>query len=219
MDFSGRFWINKDGKSLLGDGKIALLRHIESSGSILKAAKAMQMSYKAAWDDVQSMNSANGEPLVMNGSGKRSGSTLSPKAYELLNYFEAIHGYFDSFMRELSNTHSFEAKIIGVWQDSHVLDASGLRLYSAITQREKVFNIGDAVSGMIITTRLMPMLPIASDLVLVANKIPCEVQAVADNLIEFDTAIGRLALAGRFMGLEAGMKLMLLCSANDVLIY
>ncbi|MBQ7676461.1 MAG: LysR family transcriptional regulator, partial [Campylobacter sp.] len=47
-----RLWIEKDGKNFLGHGKVELLEKIKEHGSINAAAKAMKMSYKAAWDAV-----------------------------------------------------------------------------------------------------------------------------------------------------------------------
>ena len=44
-----RIWIEADGDILLGEGRVALLKAIESTGSLSKAAKSLKMSYKKAW--------------------------------------------------------------------------------------------------------------------------------------------------------------------------
>lgn len=48
--------------NFLGERRIRLLEAIDHHGSILQAAKAVPMSYKAAWDAVDDMNNLAPEP-------------------------------------------------------------------------------------------------------------------------------------------------------------
>lgn len=48
----GRIWLTVAGKNMLGRGRVELLEKIGTTGSISQAARAMKMSYKAAWDAV-----------------------------------------------------------------------------------------------------------------------------------------------------------------------
>lgn len=73
MEVYGRFWVKKDSKNYLGLGKVELLKGILKYGSISSAAKSIQMSYKAAWDDVDSMNNLSSSPLVSSSAGGRGG--------------------------------------------------------------------------------------------------------------------------------------------------
>lgn len=58
----------------LGPGKADLLEAIEKAGSISAAARAMNMSYKRAWDLVYVMNTRFAQPLVDTAiGGKRGG--------------------------------------------------------------------------------------------------------------------------------------------------
>ena len=83
----GRFWLTIEGKNFLGHGRVELLQRIGETGSISKAAKAMKMSYKAAWDAVDAMNTAWPAPLVESGPG---GSRLTPDAQRLIaSYLDA----------------------------------------------------------------------------------------------------------------------------------
>ena len=41
-----RIWIEADDNILLGEGRVALLKAIEETGSLTKAAKSLKMSYK-----------------------------------------------------------------------------------------------------------------------------------------------------------------------------
>lgn len=57
----------------LGPGKIALLEAIQRMGSISQAAREIQLSYKRAWDMVDTMNHCFKEPLVISSTGGKGG--------------------------------------------------------------------------------------------------------------------------------------------------
>lgn len=92
VEVQGRVWLRINGKSLLGKGRLELLRHIEATGSISKAAKAMKMSYKSAWDAVDAMNNAMGTPLVESASGgtRGGGSRLTESGKRLILEFQLL---------------------------------------------------------------------------------------------------------------------------------
>jgi molybdate transport system regulatory protein len=56
-----------------GPGKVELLKHIQSSGSILKAAKAMNMSYMRAWKLLKTTENCFRQPLVTKSRGGKGG--------------------------------------------------------------------------------------------------------------------------------------------------
>lgn len=90
----GRFWLTLKGRNFLGRGRVELLQRIGETGSISQAAKAMKMSYKAAWDAVDAMNNAWATPLVESGPG---GSCLTEAAQRLIAAYldaEARHREF-----------------------------------------------------------------------------------------------------------------------------
>jgi molybdate transport system regulatory protein len=97
----GRFWLTLDDKNFLGRGRVQLLRHIRETGSISKAAKAMKMSYKAAWDAVDAMNAAWQSPLVASGP---AGSRLTPDAERLIAAFQEAESRHAAFMATLGDT-------------------------------------------------------------------------------------------------------------------
>ncbi|HUJ10847.1 MAG TPA: LysR family transcriptional regulator [Verrucomicrobiae bacterium] len=57
----------------LGPGKVELLEHIMDTGSLRKAAEAMEMSYMRAWTLVQTMNRCFKKPLVVTKRGGAEG--------------------------------------------------------------------------------------------------------------------------------------------------
>ncbi|MBS1218734.1 MAG: molybdenum-pterin-binding protein, molybdate transport system regulatory protein [Proteobacteria bacterium] len=95
----GRFWLTLDGRNFLGRGRIELLQRIRETGSISRAAKAMKMSYKAAWDAVDSMNAAWQSPLVESGPG---GSRLTEEAERLIATFQKAEARHTAFMLKLT---------------------------------------------------------------------------------------------------------------------
>jgi molybdate transport system regulatory protein len=76
----------------MGPGRAELLEHIERSGSISAAARAMEMSYRRAWELVQQINESFPEPLVVKETGGRSGggARLTPLGREVLERFRKM---------------------------------------------------------------------------------------------------------------------------------
>jgi len=95
----GRFWLTLDGRNFLGRGRIELLHRIRETGSISKAAKDMKMSYKAAWDAVDAMNTAWQSPLVESGP---TGSRLTDDAEHLIAAFHKAETKHTAFMEKLT---------------------------------------------------------------------------------------------------------------------
>ncbi|MDG1427852.1 MAG: LysR family transcriptional regulator [Crocinitomicaceae bacterium] len=87
-----RIWIHTEQGAYLGEGRVALLVQIKEHGSISRAAKAMNMSYKKAWELVNSMNSNGDEPLVIRkiGGAGGGGSELSAAGKDAIKLFNRI---------------------------------------------------------------------------------------------------------------------------------
>lgn len=104
MQLNGRFWLEKDGQSFLGSGRIELLKRIESTGSMNAAAKEMKMSYKAAWDRLNSMNELAKKPLLERQTGGKGGggTKLTPYAYEMIETYEKLEALHRQFIERFS---------------------------------------------------------------------------------------------------------------------
>jgi len=102
-----RIWIEIDGEILLGEGRIRLLKAIAKVGSLSKAAQSLGMSYKKAWNLVDSMNSRSQTPLVETavGGSHGGGSALTPYAIEMIATYEKItHNCWDFLDQQLDNS-------------------------------------------------------------------------------------------------------------------
>ena len=92
LELGGELWLRAGEQTLGGATRIALLAAIGDTGSITRAAKAVGLSYKAAWDAIDTMNNLAGEPLVTRSTGGKGGggTTLTPRATSLIAAFRTI---------------------------------------------------------------------------------------------------------------------------------
>ena len=98
----GRVWVQGPDDRFLGIGRLELLGQIRATGSISRAAAAMGMSYKRAWDLVHSMNAQARQPLVATQTGGKSGggAALTAAGERALAAFEAVQARFQAFLAE-----------------------------------------------------------------------------------------------------------------------
>ncbi len=84
-----KFRIDFGPDEAIGPGKIALLEHVGSSGSISQAARDLGMSYRRGWQLVVSLNQSFEEPLVTASTGGRGGggATLTPLGREVIQAY------------------------------------------------------------------------------------------------------------------------------------
>ena len=88
-----RIWIEADGEILLGEGRVRLLKTIEKTGSLNKAAKMMGMSYKKAWSLIDAVNSRAKKPVCIASVGGKKGGGTKVTAYgkTLISAYETIN--------------------------------------------------------------------------------------------------------------------------------
>ena len=96
-------WMDKDDKGFLGKGRIELLKQINTHGSLSKAAKAMKMSYKAAWDSLNEMKALSDEELIVSNSGGKGGggSKLTNKALNYIKIYELLYQTQQDFLKSI----------------------------------------------------------------------------------------------------------------------
>ena len=97
-----RCWIDVDGVKFFGPGRAELLILIAESGSIAKAAKAMGMSYKKAWDMVSELNTRSGKPFVIahKGGEKGGGATLTENAKKVIAGYQKLTEKLNSIIKK-----------------------------------------------------------------------------------------------------------------------
>ncbi|SFD04754.1 winged helix-turn-helix domain-containing protein [Algibacter pectinivorans] len=85
-----RIWIEADNNVLLGEGRVHLLKAIQKTGSLSKAAKSLDISYKKAWQLLDSVNKSAKKPVTINSIGGKGGGGA-----ELTEYGQALVKAFD----------------------------------------------------------------------------------------------------------------------------
>ena len=92
LALGGELWLSAGGQTLGGAARIALLAAIGTTGSITAAAKAVGLSYKAAWDAVDAMNNLAGEALVTRSTGGKGGggTVLTARGTRLIDTYRAV---------------------------------------------------------------------------------------------------------------------------------
>lgn len=97
-----RIWIETDNNVLLGEGRISLLKAIEETGSLSKAAKILKMSYKKAWHLVDTVNKAAKKPVIVLSVGGKGGggSQLTSYGKSLIVAFDEINKNCWKFLDE-----------------------------------------------------------------------------------------------------------------------
>jgi molybdate transport system regulatory protein len=68
-----RFRVDFGRGGAVGPGKIALLEHIGTGGSLSQAARELGMSYRRAWQLLESLNSCFRERVALSAKGGRGG--------------------------------------------------------------------------------------------------------------------------------------------------
>jgi len=84
--------IDLDTESRIGPGKIQLLENIQKFGSISAAGRAMDMSYKRAWDLVDEINRVCRQAAVERQTGGKNGggAVLTPFGVSLVARYRKI---------------------------------------------------------------------------------------------------------------------------------
>lgn len=79
---------------------IRLLEQIDACGSINRAAKAADLSYKSAWEKIETLNNLSAKPLVIRqvGGSGGGGTVLTDEGRELLRQVALLRREFAAFV-------------------------------------------------------------------------------------------------------------------------
>ena len=97
----GRIWIDGPEGTFLGYGRIVLLERVGEYGSITQAAKSMDMSYRHAWELVDSMNRQAPGPLVEAATGGKGGggARLTDDGEKAIDFFWELYSDFHEYIK------------------------------------------------------------------------------------------------------------------------
>lgn len=102
---SGSLWFKRADDKFLGGDRISLLEKINELGSITKAAKAVGISYKNAWDTVNLINNMAEKPLVERLAGGKGGggTSLTAAGKKIITQYQAIEEEHRKFLDNLES--------------------------------------------------------------------------------------------------------------------
>lgn len=99
--FHGRVWVDGPEGTFVGYGRVVLLERIMEHGSITRAAQSMKMSYRHAWDLVDSMNRQAATPFVELATGGRGGggAHVTAAGKRAVKVFRQLHKDLEAFLK------------------------------------------------------------------------------------------------------------------------
>ncbi|WP_457548492.1 winged helix-turn-helix domain-containing protein [Archaeoglobus sp.] len=130
MEIGLRFWIEFEGKPVMGRGGYDILKSIEKFQSISKASKALGMSYRFMWDYIKRMENVLGDKVVESVRGGAEGgrTVLTPLGRELIDIYE-------SFENTLKSALNGAKGVVEEIRETKVV----------VSVDNNEFNVGDAV--------------------------------------------------------------------------
>lgn len=108
-----KLWIEVDGLPVFGRGRRLLLEAIDKYGSLNRAAKEINISYRKAWGYIKAMEERLGIKLVERQVGGRygGGATLTEEARQFLKKYAAmetgIRELVDEKFKKIFKAHAF----------------------------------------------------------------------------------------------------------------
>lgn len=90
-----RFQLRVDSETRIGPGKISLLEAVARVGSISAAAREQEMTYRRAWELIDHMNKAFGQPVVVGHTGSTGGASLTELGAEIVRRYRLIGQLID----------------------------------------------------------------------------------------------------------------------------
>ena len=85
---SSHWIVDKENRIVMGEGRMAILDHIESTGSINQAAKSLNMSYKTAWSKIKSTETHLEIKIV--DTDRKHGTRLTRAGKEFLEQYRKL---------------------------------------------------------------------------------------------------------------------------------
>ncbi|WP_427312668.1 TOBE domain-containing protein [Cupriavidus sp. H39] len=139
LELQGAIWFRSGSQDWGGKDRIALLAAIGAHGSITAAARAVGISYKAAWDAIDAMNNSAGEPLVVRAAGGKGGggTRLTARGEQLIRTYRALEHEHRRFVAQLSRLGE------GAADDIHLMR----RMMIKTSARNKLFGRVASVTG------------------------------------------------------------------------
>jgi molybdate transport system regulatory protein len=97
-----KVWLEIQGRPVLGPGRREILRAVDEQGSISKAARSLNITYRKAWGQIKAMEEQLGLSVVQKQTGGKGGggARLTPEARDLLSKYARLAQGFEEEVNE-----------------------------------------------------------------------------------------------------------------------
>ena len=159
----GKLMIETALGTFLGDRRIRLLEAIDKHGSISQAAKAVPISYKAAWDAVDDMNNVAPEPLVTRATGGRhgGGTELTAYARRLISFYRALEKESQVALEKLTGNLA-QSGVLDVADFRQVLRRMSMKTSARNQFAGPIISIKEGIVDTEVTIELDPQLQLTA---------------------------------------------------------
>jgi len=101
-----KVWLDNDGKAF-GDGPYELLKRVDETHSLHRAAKEMGMAYSKAWRLIQTLEERLGFALLEKKTGGLfgGGSQVTPKGKVLMNHYKGFRKDAEKGLEKIYRKH------------------------------------------------------------------------------------------------------------------
>lgn len=106
MKLKFKLWVENDrGERVIGEGLLNLLLAIKKTGSISKATKELDISYRAAWGKLDKTEKRLGYKLINRKTGGKDGggTSLTVEGENLLKKFDRLNDETEKTLQDLFN--------------------------------------------------------------------------------------------------------------------
>lgn len=136
FELAGSIWFRSGTLNWGNPRRMALLAAIHEHGSISAAARHIDLSYKAAWDAIDTMNNLAEQPLVLRTTGgqRGGGASLTPKALEILELYQQLDAAHQRFMKHLAKAQPGSDKNLELLQTMMVQTSARNNFSGTITK-------------------------------------------------------------------------------------
>ena len=92
LEIRSKVWIERGGEVVISEWRVELLEAIEATGSLSRAAQALDIPYRTAWERVKATEGEVGFRLLESESGgfDGGGSRLTAEASDLCRRFRRV---------------------------------------------------------------------------------------------------------------------------------
>jgi len=132
----GTVWMTVGGEQLGGTNRVGLLAALAQCGSITAAAKQVGLSYKAAWEAIDTMNNLAGEPLVQRSTGGKGGggTRLTARGAQLVENFTMVEQLHHDFLERLNRQAAGVADDVALFSRFRMRTSARNQFFGTITR-------------------------------------------------------------------------------------